>query len=130
MHQRWLIDGMNVIGSRPDGWWNDPDKAMRRFTGDLDRFAAATGHEVTVVFDRRPREDPPSSDLVQVAFARRKGRNAADHEILEMAASDSDIGSLLVVTSDKRLAEDLNALQVKVVGAGSFRDRLEKEIRS
>src|SRR6266571_950443 len=27
---RWLIDGMNVIGSRPDGWWNDPDRAVRR----------------------------------------------------------------------------------------------------
>ena len=56
---RWLVDGMNLIGSRPDRWWNDPDGAVRRLIGELDRFAAATGEEVTVVFDRRPPDLQP-----------------------------------------------------------------------
>src|ERR1700685_627690 len=25
---RWLVDGMNVIGTRPDGWWRDRHRAM------------------------------------------------------------------------------------------------------
>lgn len=40
---RWLVDGMNVIGSRPDRWWNDPDKAVRRLIDELDRYAKETG---------------------------------------------------------------------------------------
>jgi len=27
---RWFVDGMNVIGSRPDAWWRDRDRAMLR----------------------------------------------------------------------------------------------------
>jgi hypothetical protein len=56
---RWLIDGMNLIGSRPDRWWNDPDRAVRRLIHELDRYAAATGEDVTVVFDRGPRTSKP-----------------------------------------------------------------------
>ena len=26
---RWIVDGMNVIGSRPTGWWRDRPGAMR-----------------------------------------------------------------------------------------------------
>ena len=37
--RRWLVDGMNVIGSRPDGWWRDRTAAMRRLTGELDALA-------------------------------------------------------------------------------------------
>ena len=25
---RWIVDAMNVIGSRPDGWWNNRRNAM------------------------------------------------------------------------------------------------------
>jgi len=56
---RWLIDGMNLISSRPDRWWNDPDRAVQRLIDPLDRYAAATGEDVTVVFERQPPDDPP-----------------------------------------------------------------------
>src|SRR5439155_470304 len=39
---RWIIDGMNVIGSRPDRWWNDPDRAVRRFIEEIDRYGSRT----------------------------------------------------------------------------------------
>ena len=44
---RWLVDGMNVIGSRPDGWWRDRRGAMRRLVEDLARLEG----DVTVVLD-------------------------------------------------------------------------------
>src|SRR5437660_1240678 len=45
---------MNVIGSRPDGWWRDRPGAMRALARRLEELAARTGDEVTVVFDGRP----------------------------------------------------------------------------
>src|SRR6266542_3426625 len=84
---RLLIDGMNLIGSRPDRWWNDPDRAVRRLIGELDRYAAATGEDVTVVFDRRPADVVPGAHgAALVAFASWRGRDAADHEIVRMLA--------------------------------------------
>src|SRR4051812_42987398 len=52
-HERWFIDAMNVIGSRPDGWWRDREGAIRRFV-DTVRAWAPGGDEVTVVLDAGP----------------------------------------------------------------------------
>jgi predicted RNA-binding protein with PIN domain len=121
--RRWLVDGMNVIGSRPDGWWRDRTRAMRRLTADLDALARETGEPVTVVFDGARREI--GSERVEVRFARRRGPNAADDDIAALAASDADPGSLRVVTSDAGLAERVRPAGVGLVGAGEFRRRLD-----
>ena len=49
---RWIVDGMNVIGSRPDGWWKDRGRAMVTLVDKLDQWASGQGDEVTVVFER------------------------------------------------------------------------------
>jgi predicted RNA-binding protein with PIN domain len=123
---RWLVDGMNLIGSRPDRWWNDPDRAVRRLIGELDRFAAATGDDVTVVFDRRPPDvEPGRHGAVGVAFASRRGRNAADDEIVAMVAGDPDPAAGRVVTSDRRLAERVRDLGARVEPSSRFRRRVD-----
>ena len=127
----WLVDGMNVIGSRPNRWWNDPDRAVRDFIDELAGFAEANGEETTVVFDRRPPDlRPGRHDGVEVAFASRRGRNAADHEIVEMVETDEESASLTVVTSDAALAERVRDLGAEVMGAGTFRRRLDRSDRS
>ncbi len=124
---RWLVDGMNVIGSRPDRWWNDPDRAMHRMVETLRAFAARTGDEVTVVFDRKPRDMEPGDHAgVEVAFARRRGRNAADHEIVVMVSEADDPSAIRVVTSDARLAERVRDLGATVTSSGSFLRHLEE----
>jgi predicted RNA-binding protein with PIN domain len=126
---RWLVDGMNLIGSRPDRWWNDPDRAVRRLVGELDRFAAATGDEVAVVFDRRPPDLAAGAHgAVQVAFASRRGRNAADDEIVAMVAGDPAGAGFRVVTSDRRLAERVRDLGAAVEGSSRFRRRVDQAI--
>jgi predicted RNA-binding protein with PIN domain len=126
---RWLVDGMNLIGSRPDRWWNDPDRAVRRLIDELDRFAAATGDDVTVVFDRRPPDvEPGRHGAVGVAFASRRGRNAADHEIVELVAADPEPGRLLVVTSDRQLAERVRDLGAGVEPSSRFRRRVDQAL--
>jgi uncharacterized protein YaiI (UPF0178 family) len=104
---------MNVIGSRPDGWWRDRRGAMRKLVERLDDFAARTGDEVAVVLDGKPFD--LSSDRVGVAFASRRGPNAADDDIAARAEPD-----LTVVTSDRDLVRRVRARGAEVVGAGEF----------
>jgi predicted RNA-binding protein with PIN domain len=115
----WLVDGMNVIGSRPTGWWRDRPGAMRALVDELKRM----DEPVTVVFDGRPFE-MGDTGRVDVMFASRRGRNAADDDIAAMAADSGE--PLRVVTSDADLAERVRQSGAEVVGAGSFRRRLDE----
>jgi len=121
---RWIVDGMNVIGSRPTGWWRDRPGAMRTLVDDLNAFAEDTGHPVTVVFDGKP-FDLEGGDGVSVEFASRRGPNAADDDIAALVEGDEDPGSLSVVTSDGDLAARVRAAGGELVGAGEFRRRLD-----
>jgi predicted RNA-binding protein with PIN domain len=122
---RWLVDGMNVIGSRPDGWWRDRDGARARLAEELSTYARATGDEVTVVFDGRPLELDDAAGGADVRFASRSGRDAADDDIARLVEEDADPGSLIVVTSDGELSERARSRGAEVVGAGRFRHRLD-----
>jgi predicted RNA-binding protein with PIN domain len=121
---RWLVDGMNVIGSRPDAWWRDRHGAMVRLVGLLERFAEDCGEPVTVVFERPP-SPPIASELVEIAHAPRARRDAADEEIVRLLGADPDPRDVRVVTSDRRLAERVRAAGAAVEPASSFRARLE-----
>src|SRR4051794_8450703 len=114
----WLVDGMNLIGSRPTGWWRDRPGAMRDLVEELEAFAAATDEPVTVVFDGRPFD--LTSDSVEVIFASRRGRDAADDDIARLAEE-----GVRVVTSDRGLAERVRAAGGEVEGVGAFRRKLE-----
>ena len=114
---RWLVDAMNVIGSRPDGWWRDRDAAARRL---IEALRALDG-EVTVVLDAGPPELAGRDGRFEVAIAPRRGRDAADDEIARRLAADPDPASITVVTSDAALAARAHALGAAVVGAGEFR---------
>ena len=112
---------MNVIGSRPTGWWRDRRGAMRSLTEQLQRFAERSGDEVAVVFDGEPFD--LDSATVSVAFASRRGRNAADDDIARLAADDPR--DLTVVSSDAELVSRAEAAGAATMGAGAFRRRLE-----
>ena len=111
---------MNVVGSRPDGWWRDRRAAMRRLVAALDRYAAAEPPpgEVVVVFDGAPFDLP--AERVEVRFASRRGPNAADDDIADLAGAGAT-----VVTSDADLERRVRERGADVVGAGAFRRRLD-----
>jgi predicted RNA-binding protein with PIN domain len=113
---------MNVVGSRPDGWWRDREAAMTRLVSLLNHLADETGELLTVVFDGRPFDLRQSS--VEVEFASTRGPNAADHDIAARVAQDPDPQSLTVVTSDRELADRVSVAGASVMGASSFRRRL------
>jgi 2-methylcitrate dehydratase PrpD/predicted RNA-binding protein with PIN domain len=122
---RWVVDGLNVIGSRPTGWWRDRPGAMRELVGALRSFALSGGESVIVVFDGRPFEIE-AGDGVEVTFASRPGRGAADDAIAELVRQAADPRGLRVVTSDSELAERVRAHGAEVVPAGRFRARLDE----
>jgi predicted RNA-binding protein with PIN domain len=122
---RWLVDGMNVIGTRPDRWWKDRDAAMLRLVKQLEEWAAYGGEDVTVVFERPP-SPPIRSTVIVVTHAPRPKPNAADDEIVRLLRADPQPGAIRVVTSDRGLADQVWAGGASVEGAESFRIRLEQ----
>jgi uncharacterized protein YaiI (UPF0178 family) len=117
----WVVDASNVIGSRPDGWWRDRAGAARRLVEQLDRFAGETGEPVIVVLDGG---EPPAAERAEVVVASRRGRDAADDEIVALL-QDRGAEGVRVVTSDAALARRVRALGAEVEGAGGFRRRLD-----
>lgn len=123
---RWVIDGNNVFGSRPDGWWNDRAAAQSRFAQRVAEWCHTHDDEVTIVFDA------PVGDVaamlaggnLNIVEATRRGRDAADDEIVDLVETLlADDVAVRVVTSDKGLRGRLSPA-VAVVGAGSFREQV------
>lgn len=121
---RWLVDGMNVIGTRPDQWWKDRHAAMVRLVDTLERWVAVSGEDVTVVFEQPPRP-PIRSTVIEVAHAPRPRANSADDEIARRLQADADPGGVRVVTSDRWLADRVRLTGATVEPAESFRNRIE-----
>src|SRR6476619_929410 len=122
-----VVDGNNVIGSRPDGWWRDRPGAARRLIAGLQELARRSGDQVAVVLDGRPLADVPEGvhDGVLVAYATRGGRDAADDRIVAEVERDRDPASLVVVTSDRGLADRVRSLGATVEGAGTLLRRID-----
>ena len=125
--ERLIVDGMNVIGSRPTGWWRDRDGAKRTLIATLQDFIEATGASVTLVLDGRPLTDMPegSHDGVRVLYAPRRGRDAADDRIVELVEGDDKPETIVVVTSDAALRRRVQRWGAEVLGSSTFLRRVE-----
>jgi predicted RNA-binding protein with PIN domain len=123
--RRVIVDGMNVIGSRADGWWRDRPGAMRALVELLATRAPEEPEALTVVFDGRPFE-LEEREGVEVVFASRVGSDAADDDIVALVAGASHPEDCRIVTSDDDLARRVQSLGAEVVGAGRFRRELER----
>jgi hypothetical protein len=111
---------MNVIGSRPDGWWRDRDGAIMRLVAQVDRWAEGGDERVTVMLERRPHE-PLGAEHAEVAWATVGGRVGADREILARLPEWLDEDEVLVVTSDRDLARKARDLGAEVAPSRPFR---------
>jgi predicted RNA-binding protein with PIN domain len=120
-----VVDGSNVIGTVPDGWWRDRRAAARRLLARMQCLQGRTGSEFVLVLDVID-PDLPEGDHsgVAVNYATRRGANAADDRIRELVA-DLDGRQAEIVTSDRALAADVrpNAL---VITAKTFLARLDE----
>jgi len=123
----FIVDGMNVIGSRPDGWWRDRAAARRRLVDELVPLSDA-GMEITVVFDGREtagESEQAAAHGVTVFFAP-GGPNAADDAIVMLLKGLALPADTVVVTSDRALVERVRQLGATVESAKAFRSRLSE----
>ncbi len=124
-----VVDGNNVIGARPDGWWRDRPAAARRLLARLQCYARRHGGPVVLVLDV-PQADLPEGDHdgVAVRYPGRPGRDAADDRIVQLVDGGPGLGlaeAVEVVTSDHALAARLTPRGAAVIGARAFLARLE-----
>ena len=98
---------------------------MEALVGRLAALAQDERRPVIVVFDGRPFDLAAPPAEVEVVFARRMGRDAADDDIVALVGRAGEPADLRVVTSDEDLAGRVRALGADVVGAGKFRRRLD-----
>jgi predicted RNA-binding protein with PIN domain len=123
-----VVDGMNVIGSRPDGWWRDRAGAALRLADRLARLAKERDGPVVLVLDGRPSErlGEGDHDGVSVLYARRGGRDAADDRIVELLDAHEQPGPVVVATSDRGLAERVRFAGGQVMSAGELLRLLDR----
>ncbi len=119
-----IVDGMNVLASRPDGWWRDRTAAMQRFAARVDRLAARDDDDWIIVFDGRER---PLRGIkhAEVVWAARRGPDAADDRIVDLLRESAGNPGSVVYTSDRELGRRAAALGAEVRRAGELLRRLE-----
>jgi 8-oxo-dGTP diphosphatase len=102
-----VVDAANVVGSTPDGWWNDRVGATRRLADDLESIAGSVvqfeGNQVLVggvelVVEGKAVETPDRDLDSLVRIVRSTG--LGDDTVVDRSRS---IGEALVVTSDRGL---------------------------
>jgi predicted RNA-binding protein with PIN domain len=122
----YLIDGNNVMAQRV-GWHRDKPGARRRLLGELAAYARAARVSMSVVFDGAPEEHfPDGASFMGVSvFYAVRGSNA-DERIKRMVEESRERRTLVVVTSDRALAEYVRSCGARVVRAGEFRRRLDE----
>jgi uncharacterized protein YaiI (UPF0178 family) len=119
-----VVDATNVIGSRPDGWWRDRARAIRRLVAQVDRWAERGEDRVTVMLEHRPR-DELSAARIEIAWATGGGRDAADREILARLPAWLAEDEVTLVTSDRDLRAKALAAGAAVVPSRPFRAELD-----
>ncbi|KLO31972.1 NYN domain-containing protein [Mycobacterium haemophilum] len=121
---RWIVDAMNVIGTRPDGWWKDRRGAMVGLVDKLERWVSVEGNDVTVVFERPP-SPPIRSSMVAIAHAPEAFPNSADDEIVRLVHADPEPQEIRVVTSDSTLTDRVQQAGASVYSAARFRKHID-----
>jgi hypothetical protein len=111
-----IVDGANVVGSRPDGWWRDRAGAAGRLAARLaaaqgSGALAALGDRVVLVLEGAARTAVVPDDL-EVVLAPRDG----DSAMVELVHAWSEDAT--VVTADRELIRLVEALGARTVRPG------------
>jgi predicted RNA-binding protein with PIN domain len=105
-----VVDGANVVGSVPDGWWKDRAGAARRLHERL--LVADTAYDVVVLVLEGQAKGGVRAGRdghVTTVHATRDG----DAEIWEQARRAGEAGDrVVVVTADRALAANVSPAQV------------------
>ncbi|WP_250550018.1 hypothetical protein [Pseudonocardia sp. H11422] len=133
-----VVDGANVVGSRPDGWWRDRAGAARRLAEQLDTtlrtdpdaLAAAIGvppedlHVPLVLEGAARRAEPEIADpRLEIVRAPADGDGTIAELARELTRHGDDV---VVVTADRGLRDRVRAAGARSVGPGALLSVLDR----
>jgi hypothetical protein len=116
-----IVDGANVVGSVPDGWWRDRPGAAIRLR---DRLATVTTEglpdvpgpvDVTLVVEGKARDIPEADNGIHIERAPGSG----DDKITDLVRAEAPARRTVVVTADRGLRDRVVALGAEVRGPSS-----------
>jgi predicted RNA-binding protein with PIN domain len=119
-----IVDGANVVGSRPDGWWRDRPGAARRLQEQLSN-AGLPYDEVVLVLEGAARRGKPAGQDGYVRTIHAPG--SGDDAIVEAVVAQVDVGdgrSVTVVTADRALRDRVEAAGARSVSPSWLLDQL------
>jgi hypothetical protein len=94
---RIVVDGANVVGAQPDGWWRDRPAAADRLAARLEKLADAEPDlELVLVLEGAARAGRPPGRAGRLVIVHAPG--SGDDEIVRRST-----GADLVVTADREL---------------------------
>ncbi|MET9384164.1 NTP pyrophosphohydrolase [Streptomyces sp. NPDC002928] len=114
MKELLVVDGANVVGSVPDGWWRDRRGAAERLRDLLVDHAERTGADVVLVVEGAARGVESVPD-VRVESAAGSGD---DHIVALVKRAEQPV---IVVTADRELRCKADALGATCVGPRTVR---------
>jgi hypothetical protein len=119
-----IVDGANVVGSRPDGWWRDRAGAAGRLQERLSA-AALPYDEVVLVLEGDARRGNPAGREGRLRTVHAGG--SGDDAIVEAVMAQVDVGdgrSVTVVTADRGLRDRVEAAGARSVSPSWLLDQL------
>ena len=118
-----VVDGANVVGSRPDGWWRDRAGAAARLHGRL-AVADTSYDEIVLVLEGQAKGGVPKGKdaHLRTVHAPRDGDSAIAGEARALREKDKDV---VVVTADRGLQLRVEALGCRTMSPSWLLDLLD-----
>jgi len=117
-----IVDGANVVGSRPDGWWRDRAGAAKRLHDAIVR-ADLPYDRIVLVLEGAAKAGQPMGvvDHVETTHARGSGDDAIVDEARTCGVASEDV---VVVTADQGLRERVEDVGASCIGPSALLDQL------
>lgn len=117
-----VVDGANVVGSRPDGWWKDRAGAARRLHEQL-LVAGLLQEEVVLVLEGGAKQGAPSGRDAHVTtvHAPRDGDSEIERQVTAALAAGARV---TVVTADGILRARVQHLGAHAMSPSWLLDQL------
>ncbi|MCE0762978.1 hypothetical protein LWC35_08625 [Pseudonocardia kujensis] len=116
-----IVDGANVVGSRPDGWWRDRAGAASRLAAQLADardagVLASLGDRILLVLEGAAKRAEVPEGL-EVLLAPADGDSAMVELAHDLGERDEDV---CVVTADRELTRLLHAVGASTAKPGAL----------
>jgi hypothetical protein len=115
-----VVDGANVVGSRPDGWWHDRPGAARRLHDSL-VAADLDADLVVLVLEGRARPGVPEGSDGKVTTRHASG--SGDDELVAVCEEHA-ADEVTLISADRGLRARVADVGASYVGPGWLREQL------